>query len=77
MDTMYFKSINSSLKEEMTLVECRLPITNKEEIDVVTKNVKKFDRCLLGIKNATMLLYKCFYFYMYPMTVYFYIDILD
>lgn len=76
MDDFYFNSIDSSLKEEMMLVECRLPISNGNKIDVVSKNLGVFDRVLLKVKVVIKLFYKCFYFYMYPLTVYIYIDLL-
>ena len=70
---MYFLSIRSVLKDELTEKDYKMKIVNDQNIDVEAK-FHWFDKLLFMFTSVLRVLYECIYFYMFPMLIYVFIE---
>ena len=67
IDSMYYHTLKSSLKEQLESRNFELPITNTEERE---KKIVGTPRFQLAFVKSIEFVYQTFYFHVFPMCIY-------
>ena len=76
LDEVYFYSIRSPLKEQMTELQFQIPITNMGKVKLdQNKSLHIYNRVQLFSLKIIRFLYEAFYFHMFPYLLFVFLTI--